>query len=242
MIPTLLSFINENKGFDDTYGIFEVGHVIGGLDKDGMCDERKFLGIALSSRTESEEALFLHVRDMLTMLGGRVLHEAPRFTLVENESALHAWEHPKNTFAVSFGGQSIGRLAILHPKVSTAIDKKAVFAFAELDLTTLATLTASKLPYREVSKYPAIEIDLCFYADTEALDFPTVEAMARESAGSLLRNVLVTDLYRGEGGDSITLRFVFSAPDRTLTKAELQPTLDSMIENAAALGMRFKTV
>ncbi len=241
MIPTLLTFLNENKGFADTYGIFEAGHVIDGTDADGMCAERKSLGIALYSREESEEAIFLRARDILALIGEHILHEVPTFSALENKKT-NEWEHPKNAFAVSFGGQVLGTLATVHPAVGSAIDKKAVIAFLELDLTRLATLSPSKLSYREVSKYPTIDIDLCFFADTSVLDFPKIKELAHNVAKDTLRDVLVVDIYRGEGGDSITLRFVFSASDRTLTKAELQPTIDKLIAEYAPLDMRFKTV
>ena len=50
-------------------------------------------------------------------------------------------------------------------------------------------------------------------------------------------NVAVADTY---GDSSITLRFTFSSNERTLTKAELQPTTDAIIEAYKPLGLAFK--
>ena len=48
MGPTLLSFVNENKPFSPDFGLFEIGRVCEGVKEDGLCNERKKLGIASS--------------------------------------------------------------------------------------------------------------------------------------------------------------------------------------------------
>ena len=57
MIPTLLSFVKENRSYADTYSIFEIGHTVDGLRENGTANERKKLGVVLYSRTTSEETL-----------------------------------------------------------------------------------------------------------------------------------------------------------------------------------------
>ena len=64
MIPTLLAFAKENKGYSDEYGIFEIGHTVDGLRDNGECNEQNKLGVVLYSKSESEETLFLRARDV----------------------------------------------------------------------------------------------------------------------------------------------------------------------------------
>ena len=59
MIPTLLSFVKENKSYSDSFGIFEIGHTVDGFKENGYCNEEKKLGCVLYSKNESEEELFM---------------------------------------------------------------------------------------------------------------------------------------------------------------------------------------
>jgi hypothetical protein len=38
MVSTMLSFVYENKGFADTFGIFEIARVVKGLKENGECN------------------------------------------------------------------------------------------------------------------------------------------------------------------------------------------------------------
>ena len=239
MIPTLLSFVNENRGFAPEYGIFELGHVILGTDEKNECIEHKSLGAVLFSRERSEEEVFLSVRDRIVALCDRILHKTPVFLRAEAD---HKWQHPVNSFDVLLDGVKVGVLATLHPLVGGKIDKKAKIAFAELDMHVFEGIAEGALRYRAVSKYPAIDIDLCFIADIAELDFDTLRAHASEKIGACLANMSVADTYAGENESSITLRFTFASNERTLTKAELQPMIDAVIADYATLGLCFKTV
>ncbi|MBR2952669.1 MAG: phenylalanine--tRNA ligase subunit beta [Clostridia bacterium] len=234
MIPTLLSFINENKGFSDEYGIFEIGRVVLGKNEDGTCRERKTLGLAFYSRASEEETLFFRARDAVSCVVTDILHVAPLYTFAETA---HAWEHPANTYTVSVGDVKVGSLSVVHPAVAKEIDRKAAIVFAELDMDTFAEIGTAPLAYREISKYPAIDIDLCFTAPVASLSFEALVEEAKRAAGESLANVTVADTY---GDSSITLRFTFSSNERTLTKAELQPTTDAIIEAYKPLGLAFK--
>jgi phenylalanyl-tRNA synthetase beta chain len=239
MIPTLLSFTNENKGWDDDYGLFEIGHTVDGFSADGTCNERKKMGVVLYSRTKSEEELYYELHDLLTVLASNIKHSALGF---KDSEARFNWQHPVNTAAVLLDGKEIGFLATLHPAVRSKLDRKAAVVCAELDLADFSASSARAIAYREPSRFPTIEIDLSFAAAVGHLDFPALTAAAGEAAGEALRDIALLDIYNGESGESVTFRFTFSAPDRTLTKAELQPALDSIAERFAALGATLKTV
>ncbi|MCL2107474.1 MAG: phenylalanine--tRNA ligase subunit beta, partial [Oscillospiraceae bacterium] len=62
MIPTLLCALYDNQGFGASYGLFEIGSVAEGLTADGLCNERRKLGIALYSREATERALFYRLK------------------------------------------------------------------------------------------------------------------------------------------------------------------------------------
>ena len=65
MIPTLLSFVYENKGYSDTFGIFEIARVVKGLKENGECNERRTLCYTLYSKRISEKELYMKAVSML---------------------------------------------------------------------------------------------------------------------------------------------------------------------------------
>ncbi len=239
MTPTLLNFINENKSFSDSFGIFEVGKVIKGLDEEGLCNERKTLGIALYSRETDEEGLFLRARDIVATLCRNIKHKLPEF--IEAEPT-YSWQHPKNTFDITLDGVKIGFLSVPHPSVASKLDKKAGIAFADIDMPLFSEIAAADIKYKEASKFPSIEIDLSFNADISAIRFGELRSAAFQIGGDTLCEVSVADIYESEGASSITVRFTFSSRERTLTKAELAPITDAIISAYSPLGLTFKAI
>ena len=237
MIPTLLSFAKENRGYDDSYSIFEIGHTVEGFKENGYCNEYKKLGAVLYSKSRAEEELFLEARDAVLELCQDILHVTPEFVSAE---AKYDFQHPVNTFAVMLDGREVGFLSVPHPVVLENIDKKCAVAFFELTTEKFAETKVQKTVYEEPSKFPAIEIDMTYVADVSAINFAALTACAKAAAGEMLSDVRVQDIYTQDGTSAITLRFAFLSKERTLTKQELMPLCDKVNEALAALNITLK--
>ena len=227
MIPTLLSFTKENRGYGEEFSIFEIGHVVDGLREDGYCNEQKKLGAVLYSRLCDEQTLFLRARDAVNELCQDILHKSCSYRSVE---PVYDFAHPANCFALSVDGVDVGFISVLHPEVLSAVDKKCAVAVFEICTQAFASVAAGSNKYAEPSKFPSIEIDLTFVCDVGAVDFDRVTKVAGEVAGSTLSTVYAKDVYTdAEGVSALTLRFAFVSKDRTLTKQELQPLTDGIV-------------
>lgn len=238
MIPTLLSFVKENRGYADDFGIFEIGHTVDGLRENGECDEQNKLGVVLYSKTVGEEALFNRAVAIVRELVGDILHKPCEFVSAEPN---YDFEHPVNSFDVTVDGVKIGYVAVPHPTVCENIDKKCAIAFFEIKNESFAKTTVGRLKYSEPSKFPAVEIDVTFATDPASLVFPTLLSAAKESCGELLSDMWVKDIYTGEDGShAVTLRFSFLSRERTLTKQELGAVVDGITAAFAELGIKVK--
>ncbi len=238
MIPTLLSFVKENKSYSDSFGIFEIGHVVDGLREDGTCNEKNKLGVVLYSKTESEEALFLRVRDIALELVSDILHRPASFVSIE---ARYDFCHPVNSFAVLADGSEVGIISVPHPTVLTNVDKKCAVSFLEIETESFSCVERGSAKYREPSKFPEIDIDMTFNANASELVFDSVSAKAKTAAGGILADVRVADIYdEGEGRSAVTLRFSFVSNERTLTKQELSPIVDSIVASLVSEGLTVK--
>ena len=236
MTPTLLSFVAENRGVADSYGLFEVGRTVQGLREDGDCNERRILGVALYSRTEGEEAVFLRVRDILGALCASQKHMDAVFTACE---PAHAWEHPVNTYAVSVGGVECGRISVPHPTVAAAIDKKAGIAFAEIDMELFSSVASAPIRYREASRFPGIDLDMTFGVELSSVDYPAICRCVRAAEPAFLSDISFVGTYERDGQETLTLRFSFVSDEKTLQKAEIQSSADKIAEALGALGLRY---
>lgn len=238
MIPTLLAFVKENRGYLDNFGIFEIGHTVDGLKENGKCNEEKKLGAVLFSKTENEEALFMKARDTVSELVADVLHKDVVFASADAE---YDFEHPVNTFNICVDGSVIGYISVPHPVVSSNIDKKCAVAFFEIKTEAFANVKAGTISYSEPSKFPDIDIDLTFNADVSSLQFNELSDKLKAEIGGLLADVKTKDIYVAEDGSvALTLRFSFVSKERTLSKQELQPDIEKIIAVLKDMGLTMK--
>ena len=237
MGPTLLAFVNENKSFAPDFGLFEIGRVCEGLKEDGMCNERKKLGIALYSRTRSEKELYLELLEILTALGRNI--KRAEFTFA-HAAPKHQWQHPRNTAVVCYNGQELGWLCTLHPAVLSKLDKKGAAVCAQLDMDAFAAIPATDIAYLEPSRFPGIDIDLSLVLP-EGITYGQLAPAWAEFDQDTLTGVTLIDSFQQKGFSSITLRFAFSSPERTLSKEEVQPWVDSILQKLAPLGVTLRS-
>ncbi len=238
MIPTLLAFVKENRGYNDKFGIFEIGHTVEGLRADGTCNELNKLGVVLFSKTDSEEDLFLRARDAVAEICSDILHKEAEFVSAECD---YDFEHPVNSFDILIDGEKIGYLSVPHPTVAEKIDKKCSVAFFEIYTEHFAKQSAVSVKYLEPSKFPAIDIDITFSANVGDIVFGKVEKLAKTAAGDTLADIRLKDIYTAEDGSSaVTLRFSFVSKERTLTKQELAPATSAIASALAEIGLVVK--
>lgn len=234
MVPTMISYVNENKSYANEFGIFEIARVVEGLREDGLCNERKHLGVALYSRTRSEKDVYLGLRDLMASIATELKHRPFEFHIAE---AKHNWQHPRNTAEIWLDNVCLGFITVIHPAVQSKIDKKAVVVAAELDMDAFSALPASVIRYDEPSKFPGIDIDLSLVVS----DTQTYSALAAAWADvtPLLKKVALIDSYTG-AVKSITLRFTFSSMEKTLSKTEVQGWVDTIVEQLGAMGVTLR--
>ena len=233
MIPTQLCQVRGNTAFAPSFGIFEIGRTVDGLDENGMCREYKKLAITLFSKTDSTETLYLSLRDMLAVLAADIKHKPLTFAAAE---ASHDYQHPRNLNTVLCDGVALGELGVVHPTVAKKIDKKAAIVYAEIDVRAFSEIADAGIVYREPSRFPGMEVDLSFVSETYAPIGAAIEA----ANCPWIQDVDVVDTYRDESGKSITVRLVFSDDQRTLKREEVMEVADQIIESLSKQNIALK--
>ena len=105
----------------------------------------------------------------------------------------------------------------------------------EINLSNLLDKRVGKMKYKEFSKFPNIKKDVAFIVDKD-LESATIEKQIKKSAGNLLTNIEVFDVYTGEhvdeGKKSIAYSLTFSDSKKTLTDDEVLEIFNKIIVDA----------
>jgi len=145
--------------------------------------------------------------------------------------------HPGQAAHIRLNGRAVGRLGMLHPALQRQFDLATPLFLFELDL---AVIRRRKLPaYRGVSRFPAIRRDLSL---SVVGDQPVADLVAsvRETAGDLLVNVEVFDLYQPRTETSSTksvgIGLTLQDSSRTLKDQEVEAVIKKVLH---VLDQRF---
>jgi len=233
IVPTQLCQLKYNNGYDTDISVFEIGRVLEGIGENGLCNERKKLCITLYSKTKDTEKIYFELRDALCVIADDLKHETLSFV---KKDASHTYQHPKNLNGIVMAGKEIGEIGIVNSAVAKKIDKKANIVYAEIDVTDFAETDNAGILYAEPSKFPEIEIDLSFVSETFA---PIASAVSNANC-PLIKDIGVSDIYADENGKSITVRILFSHPERTLTKDEVLEVVNGIVSELSDKGIQLK--
>ncbi len=150
--------------------------------------------------------------------------------------------HPGQAARVLRGDEPVGRLGLLHPALQKALDLDTEVYLFELDLEPLAM---GRLPaFEPLSRYPAIRRDLAILVARD-LPWAQVEAVARQAAPEVVRDIRLFDVYTGENIDpdrkSLALSLILQDYSHTLTDEEIEDAVrrvQEALETSLAAKLR----
>ena len=142
--------------------------------------------------------------------------------------------HPGQSAMISVNNDIVGIIGKVHPEIT----KEDVFVM-EINLDKLLAKKTGKMKYKEISKYPTVKKDISILVDKSVTSNDMAVAI-KKSAGSLLLNTEVFDVYTGkgieEGKKSLAYSLTFGTNDRTLTDEEINKVLEKIIERLSKIG------
>ena len=236
MIPTLLNAVSENKDFSESFGIFEIGRVADGVKADGTANERRRLGVVLFDKTISEKDLFYKAVSIVNEIFSQIKHKAPVLSKV---SPAHAWQHPKNTASIACDGVTLGSINTLHPANAQKLDKNGVAVCIEIDIDDFVTVNGNNINFEEPSSQQSTYYDLSLVMKN-GVTFAQLSECWNSLNLAELNSVKVIDTYQKDGVNSLTLRLLFSAKDRTLEMDEVQAWIDTILANLKNIGIELR--
>ncbi|MBR4016717.1 MAG: phenylalanine--tRNA ligase subunit beta, partial [Oscillospiraceae bacterium] len=140
--------------------------------------------------------------------------------------------HPGRCAKVSMAGLDVGYIGQIHPLVAKNYGIECEVYCAEINFTAIMGLQLPEHTYTPLAKYPSVTRDLSFICD-ECITVAQAENVIQNSAGKLLRNISLFDIYRGtgipEGKKSLAFSLELRADDRTLTDTDSEQVISKVL-------------
>ncbi len=226
--PGLLKAVAFNESHRRSgVSFFEVGHVYPPSSSE-LPDEHEMLGVVLAGR-EAPAAMAVW-REVATAmgLGARV-----------DQGKVPAGLHPTRSATLSLGRDVVGAVGEVHPDVLDAFGINERVAVLELNTSVLLANEPKAPTWKPTSRFPSSDLDLAFETP-DTVTAEKVDKAIRQSAGGLLVDLVLFDVYRGvgvrDGARSLAYRLRLQAADRTLTDTELAEVRAKVVATVAKMG------
>ena len=222
--------------------LFEIGRKFR-LDEGSLTEVNAVAGIAGGPPmpeqwgTQHADVDFFDVRsDVEAML--RLSGALQSFSFAAAE---HPALHPGQTARILRDGQPVGWIGRLHPEVERRLE--LTYSALVFELETESGLAAVLPQHAEISRFPAVRRDLAVVV-AESVPVQALLDAVRRSAGVLLTDLLVFDIYRGkgitEGFKSVAMGLNLQDLSRTLTDVETDAVVARVVadlqrEHSAAI-------
>ncbi len=205
LMPSLLKNVEANSRYFEKVRLFEIGNTF--LNVDGVARETSKLGLVMS---EKGSGTFFELKGIvMSVLKGAGLSD---FYMKE----VHSKDNPLfigGYLELKSGNIKIGYLGVSRERVSVA----------EIDLTALLPLVQGEHEFKPLQKYPTVMRDISMFVPIDVRIGELIKTIQEENT-KLISDVDLVDEYIDDKWadiQSVTLRVMFEAKDRTLTSEEV---------------------
>jgi phenylalanyl-tRNA synthetase beta chain len=136
---------------------------------------------------------------------------------------------------VEWGGQTIGYLGRVDPKVAEKLSLRLNPTAAELDLPPLIANTQHVPQLRALPRFPAVTRDLSFVV-ADSTRYEAFDTLVRKLSLPDLEDVAFVTTYRGKqldkGQKSLTITLSFRSPTATLTSEQVEASVRRVADEA----------
>ena len=234
LLPGLLEAVqrNLNRGNHEVR-LFELGKIFLPGPSGGVEDFREANRLALTATGEfyrpfwsdrGDDFLFFHLKGIVNELMQRVglKVEFGRDTQV-------SFLHPGMAAKMTFGGEKVGVLGLLHPRLTQALKLRREVLVAEANVDLIYERPFPEPRFQPFARFPAVERDLSFVLDKQT-EYDKIEKLVKSLSIGELQGIRLIDLYSGSGLPKqkigVTVRLTFASEERTLTQEEVAPHCD----------------
>ena len=224
-VPSMLDILSRNNAYHNkNVKLYELAKIYLPTEGQVLPQEPKMLVLG----TYGEGATFFSMKGELEAIFAGLRVKKASYTAVRNNPTYH----PGRCAMVTVDGIELGYMGQIHPLVAKNYGMDVDVYCAEINFTKLFDLRLPDVTYTPLPKYPTVSRDLSLVCD-EAVTVAQAEDVITASAGKLLRDVKLFDIYRGtgvpEGKKSMAFSLELRADDRTLTDADSEAVVSKVL-------------
>lgn len=232
LMPSMLESLLYNAAHNnENVNLFEISSIYA----QGATEER--LAIILSGKLQESKVLHTSTDTNFYVLKGMIMElldhlgfAKGRIRIVENDlDTKHM--HPYQSALIKMNNKVIGIFGKVHPNVIKAKKLPTCF-YLEMTLEPLVLSKPSKIKATEINRYPSISRDISLVVKDDVKSSDLI-AIVEKAGGSLVSNVRVFDIYKGEHIDegymSISLNIVYESKDKTLKIEDITPIHEKIL-------------
>ena len=225
VLPSMLEILARNFNYRNKAAkLYEIGRIYLPGREDGLANESKVLSIG----AYGPDMDFFTMKGMLEAILADLRVKNVRFEACNDNPSYH----PGRCATVWADSDCLGHFGQIHPLVTRNYDVDGEFYCAELSFDELMLAKGADAEYTPLPKFPAVTRDIAVVCD-EAVTVGALSDCIRRGAKGLLKEVTLFDIYRGKGVDegkkSVAFNLVLRADDRSLTAAEADEDVASIL-------------
>lgn len=242
LFPGLVDCLRRNIAFgQQSIAAFEIG--TSHLRSEGKFTEKLVAGVLLSGKKTphhfSGESRDVDFFDLKGILEGFV--QALGICELSVQPSSIALFHRFRQAVVSCGGQQVGLLGEIHPKILSSLDISQRVYFMELDVQDLFAHIGGFASMKALASFPSIERDWTLTVP-ESLTYQELKDTVYAQKMPILEEVELQSIFRherlGEGKKNVTLHLIFRDMTRTLTQAEADEAFFNIVKEVCqSLGV-----
>jgi phenylalanyl-tRNA synthetase beta chain len=229
---------NINRGAEGVH-IFEVGNVFF-LDSETH-KEQLLLNMTMTGivgernwKDKGKESSFFYLKGTCEALMSQLGYGTVAF-----RKQVHPHFQDGHSLALFFKGEKIGALGVIKQAICDAYALKGTVLAAEINLSLLFGKQPRAFQFSTVAKYPSVNRDVSFIGNEKVL-FEEIREVLGKLRLPYLEKFDLYDRFSGkpipDGHVSLSLRFTFRHPERTLQAGEVDSLQEKII---ATLKARF---
>lgn len=242
----LVSLDSNQRRQRERIRLFELGNVFAASEEQGAAPVQtlRLAAVASGSAVPEQWAEKSRSMDFFDLKGDlqRVLALRGQDDVEFIATAEHSWLHPGQSAKLLVNGEAIGWIGAIHPQTLKQFGiRNDVFAY-ELNVEAAQK---RELPFaKDISRYPAIRRDLAMVVP-ETVSFNELIGVIQSTAGDLLADCRVFDVYQGEGVEKTCKSLAISLILQDVSSTLKDETVDSIISDVisaleAQLGARLR--
>lgn len=235
LVPGLISNViyNLNHGAEGVH-LFEIGKIY--FWKNDLPQEQLTLGLVSTGlilgkhwSSPQESGDFFRLKGAVETLFSLLRYEPINFVTQD-----HPWCEKGLSLTVRYKGEEVGFLGLLSQDIAHKYDLEQEVWIAEFNLRHLLTKQPRPFVLQPLVKFPAVIRDVSFLADKDLPYYPVQEFLQKREIPWLEKFELY-DRFTGSsipaGKVSLSFRFVFRHPERTLEADEVDGLMERIIKS-----------